>query len=245
MKLKVLASGSRANSYLLHSGKEVLIIEAGLSLKTIKKSLNFDLSGIAGCLVSHSHNDHAGYVRDYVNAGITVIACDQVFISHDISLQNPSVKVIGSKGFKAGSFKILPFPVCHDVPCFGFLIDHPESGRILFMTDTFMCEYTFPGVNHMMIEANYCDEILERNISNGIVHPCMRPRLLKTHMELKTCKGIFKAADLSEVRNIILIHLSSDNSDEEMFVREVREETGRPVYAAHKGLEIDINLIPY
>jgi phosphoribosyl 1,2-cyclic phosphodiesterase len=97
----------------------------------------------------------------------------------------------------------------------------------------------------MMIEANYCDEILERNITSGIVHPCMRPRLLKTHMELKTCKGIFKAADLSEVRNIILVHLSSDNSDEEMFVREIQEATGRPVYAACKGLEIDMNLIPY
>jgi ribonuclease BN (tRNA processing enzyme) len=64
-------------------------------------------------------------------------------------------------------------------------------------------------------------------------------------MEFETCKNILKANDLTNVINIVLIHLSSQNSDEERFVREVREATGKQVYAAKKNLTINLNKVPY
>ena len=55
MKLKILASGSSGNAYLLQSPTGTLIIECGISYKEILKGLNFNLSGVVGCLISHEH----------------------------------------------------------------------------------------------------------------------------------------------------------------------------------------------
>lgn len=246
MRLIVLASGSTGNGYLLTSESETLVIEAGVKLSRIKKALHFNISNIAGCILSHEHRDHSKYIKEYMDAGITIIANQDVFKSHSIPLDDWRVKVIQEEhGFKMGNFKILPVSVCHDVPCHAFLLDHPKSGRVLFMTDTFMSEHTFSGLNHIIIEANFADDILEQNILSGNIHPSMRPRLMKTHMEISTTINVLRANDLTNVINIVLCHLSSDNSDEERFIREVREATGKQVWAARKGMEVDFNINPY
>ena len=246
MKLIVLASGSTGNGYLLTSENETLAIESGVKLSRIKKALHFNMSTIAGCLTSHRHKDHSGYIKEYIDAGITVLANDDVFNAHNIPLNDWRVKVIQEgHGYKMGNFKILPIPAYHDVPCHAFLIDHPRSGMVLFMTDTFMSEHTFPGLNHIIIEANFADDILEENIINGSVHPSMRPRLMKTHMEISTTINVLLANNLEKVINIVLCHLSNGNSDEERFIREVREATGKLVFAAKKGMELDFSINPY
>jgi len=55
MKLHILGSSSKGNCYVLQNKKEALIIEAGINLAEVKKVLNFDISKIGGCVVSHSH----------------------------------------------------------------------------------------------------------------------------------------------------------------------------------------------
>lgn len=55
MRLTVLNSGSNGNCYLLECENEVLVLECGVSSKIVKKALNFDLSKIVGCFISHSH----------------------------------------------------------------------------------------------------------------------------------------------------------------------------------------------
>lgn len=55
MRLTVLNSGSSGNGYLLECGNEILIVECGVPFMEVKKALNFDLSKIVGCFISHSH----------------------------------------------------------------------------------------------------------------------------------------------------------------------------------------------
>ena len=73
----------------------------------------------------------------------------------------------------------------------------------------------------------------------------MRPRLLKSHMEIETIKGLLSENDLSQTQNIVLIYLSDGNSNEKRFVDEVISLTGKPVFAANKGLVINVSRIPY
>ena len=74
MKLYILGSSSKGNCYLLQSEKtgEVLILEAGINLQEVKKALNFNLSSIVGCCITHEHGDHAKYVLQYLEARIPV-----------------------------------------------------------------------------------------------------------------------------------------------------------------------------
>ena len=246
MKLIVLGSSSTGNGYILHNGKEALIIEAGIKLAQVKQALDFNISCIAGCLISHSHGDHAGHLESYAKAGIRILTSEHVLsCKNDLVASSLCTPVYAGKGYKIGNFKVIPFDLQHDVPCLGFLIDHPETGKIVFITDSFLCDYTFENISHMILECNYDDNILEKRILTGSVHPSMRQRLLSTHMVLDTCKGILQANDLTNVINIVLVHLSDGNSDEARFVKEVRELTGKVVYAANKGLSIDFNKVPY
>ena len=231
---------------MLHSlrSDEVLIIEAGIPMIEVKKALKFKISNIKGCIVSHEHKDHAKYIREFLKCGIKVLALPDVFRSQ--GLANPFCKEIEPMhGYKVGGFKILPLSVVHDVPCVGFVITHDEMGKLIFITDTMMLEYKLPKLNHIMLEANYADEILQYNIDNGIVPVSMRERLLHSHMELQTTKEILRANDISSVNEVVLLHLSSYNSDAAQFQREVQETSGKPVYIAKSGVKINLSKEPY
>ena len=245
MKLNILGSSSSGNCYILQSDSEALIIEVGLRMTAIKEALGFNLNKVAGCIVSHLHNDHARSVEGMLKAGIDVYALSSVFEAKRVGAHRRAKTIIPEKGFMVGQFRVYPFPVAHDVPTLGFLINHNETGNILFLTDTFTCDYQFTDLSHILIEANYSTDILDKNISSGRTNNGMKRRLRYSHMELQTTKKVLSAHDLSNVKTITLIHLSSDNSDEKRFVEEVRALTGIVTRAASSGLEIELLSKPF
>ena len=245
MRLNVLGSDSNGNCYVLQNDKEALIIEAGVRFSEVKKALKWQLSKVVGAVITHEHNDHAKYVRDFVSNGITVLALPSVFRAKGIYSLSFRKEIEPMHGYIVGGFRVFAMPVCHDVPCVGFIIEHEDMGRMLFVTDTMMLEYRVPGLNHILLEANYAEDILDAKIEAGSVPLSMKPRLVHSHMEIETTKGILRANDLSGVNEIVLIHLSNGNSDERRFVREVQETSGKPVYAAVAGLELNLSINPY
>ena len=189
-------------------------------MRDIKKGLGWQLGKVVGCLVSHRHEDHARSLNDFLTCGIRVLALADVF-----DAANPRNRVFCKiiepmHGYKVGGFKVFVLPVVHDVPCVGFVIEHQEMGRLLFITDTMMLEYRLPNLNHIMIEANYSDAILQRNIDSGRMPPAMRGRLLGSHMELQTTKEILRTTDLSAANEVILLHLSDGNSNAKGFAED-------------------------
>jgi len=246
MKLTVLGSNSNGNCYLLQAERQTLIIEAGIKARYVKQALDFNLSQVVGVVITHCHSDHAGYARELQQAGINIYAHRSVFEAKHLTNQPFCHEITPHIKFRIGEFAVFPFEVMHDVPCMGFVIDHAEMGRLLFVTDTMLLEYVVPRLNHILLEANYSDFILEQNIQSGRVPAAMRERLLQSHIELQTTKSILAANDLSQVREIVLIHLSDNNSDERLFAQEIEAQTGIPTYAAKTGLTINLtNNQPY
>ena len=240
MVLKVLGSSSKGNCYILEASDGVLIIEAGIPAIDVKKALHFKINNVLGCIISHQHRDHSKFLKDIISSGIKVLALEDVFVSHNISNHSFCKTIEPMHGYKIGSFKIFAIPVSHDVPCLGFIVEHQEMGKMLFITDTMMLEYVMPKLDHIMIEVNYCDKILQENIDAGIVPVSMRDRLLHSHMELQTAKDIIRANDLSEVKELILLHLSDNNSHSELFKEEMERVSEKPVYIAKNGLELNL-----
>jgi len=242
MKLHILGSSSKGNGYVLEAANDALIIEAGVKLIEAKKAINFNLSKVVGCVISHQHGDHAGYIQEYVDAGIMVLALPEVITSKKLTRSYKAIEF--GKGYIFGNFKVLPFELMHDVPCAGYLIEHPESGKILFITDTYACKYQFSGVAHMLIEANYADDILTNNILEGRVPQIMRKRLITSHMELESTKELLRSYDLEHIQNIVLIHLSDGNSDRNRFIKECKEVTGCKVVVADAGMSMNFDATP-
>lgn len=246
MRLRVLGSSSVGNCYVLESRQGALIIEAGVHISAIRKSLEGGLNRVLGAIVTHRHGDHAKSVKDLLASGIRVLAPNDVFHSIGAGADPCARPIAPNRGYRFGEFKVVPFEVKHDVPCVSYIIDHPEMGRLLFVTDTMTITQKMPShLTQIMIEANYADDILDRNIESGEMPIAMRKRLMLSHMELGSTKRLLGRMDLSEVCNIILIHLSSSNSDERRFQREVALQTGKMVYVADEGRDFDISLEPY
>jgi len=242
MTLTIIGSSSRGNGYVLQNDSEALIIEAGVKLIEAKKALEFNTAKVKGCIISHQHSDHAGFAKEYGNAGITLLALPEVIKAKRLGRTAKAIEP--GKGYIFGGFKVLPFEVMHDVPCVGFLIQHEETGRILFFTDTYAMQYDFTGVTHWMIEANYADDILNRNINKGSLHPEMKQRLHTSHMSIKNAIKILRRSDLSATKDIMLIHLSDGNSDQRRFVKEVRTATGKRTMVATPWLRLDYDKEP-
>jgi phosphoribosyl 1,2-cyclic phosphodiesterase len=222
LKLSCLGSGSAGNCYLLHNETECLVIEAGIPFKEVKKALDFNISNIAGVVVSHGHGDHANFLYEYMKAGIPVMA--------------PSMEyVTGALTAVSKPFSVRTFPLVHDVPCTGFLIEHQEIGRLLFATDTEYIRYRFKNLDHIMIECNYSQNLLGKSYHEGL-----QERIKLTHMELDTCKDFIRANKSQELKSICLMHLSDRTSDERLFQDEIRELVECPVYVADKGLEYEL-----
>ncbi|WP_234121156.1 MBL fold metallo-hydrolase [Clostridium hydrogenum] len=240
MRLKVLGSGSSGNCYLLQNKNETLILECGLPYKTILKGLNFNLSNVVGCLVTHEHKDHSKAINDVLNNSIDVYSSNGTLKA--MNIESYRAKIIESeKQFKLRGFTILPFEAEHDAAePLGFLIQHSDFGKMLFITDSYYCQYNFSKINRIMVECNYSKSILNENIESGLIHPTLANRLLKSHFSMEHVKEFLKANDLSQCREIILIHLSDSNSNAAQFKEEIEKLTGIPVYIAEKGLELEL-----
>lgn len=241
MQLHVIGSSSKGNCYILESSSEALILEAGCKLMEVKKALHWQLSKVVGCAVSHEHNDHAGYAAEYAAAGIKVLALPAVQQAKDIKRNAIAVEL--GKAYKMGSFVLQPFAVMHDVPCVGYMVKQQELGKLVFFTDTFACKYRFKGVSTYMVEANYCDELLEANIEAGKVPMLLRNRLMTSHMELHNTIDFLRSSDLSSVRNIVLVHLSAGNAEAARFEEAVMAATGLPAVAAREGLTMEVGTL--
>jgi phosphoribosyl 1,2-cyclic phosphodiesterase len=246
MDLIVLGSGSTGNGYLLQSSAgESLIIETGIPLKKLKEALDFDLSQIRGALISHSHKDHSGRTMEYLVSGIRCFTSSETISEMKLEMGHNLIPVADQHLYYIGGFRVMPFNLVHDVKCYGYLIRHDDCGQVVFITDTLFSKYKFRGLNHMIVEANYSDEILENRITSGKTILKVRDRVISSHMSLATCKAFIKANDLRSLRNIILIHLSSGNSDAAGFIKEIREITGKNIFVAKAGLKIDLNRQPF
>jgi phosphoribosyl 1,2-cyclic phosphodiesterase len=244
LKLKVLGSGSSGNCYILENENEALIIEAGLQFMEVKKTLNFNVMKIAGVIVSHEHGDHARYIKDFVQSGITVYTAIETQKAIKDSTGERTVAIQPLREYQIGSFTVTPFNVPHEseIECYGYLIKHEEMGKLLFLTDLEYCKYNFSGlqVEHVMCECNYSMEFVDRNEPNY-------EHRLRGHMSLDTALKFISTNDNPALRNVVLIHLSDKSGNPTLFKQKVVEtlKYDTEVYVAEKGLEVDFNLYPF
>lgn len=244
MTLKVINSNSKGNCYVLTDNTgEMLLIECGVVIDKIKEAIKFDLKNVAGCILTHEHSDHSKSAMSLCKLGIPVFMSEGTMKA--LKLQNNPFAIPRKEMevFRIGNYKVLPFNVKHDcAEPFGYLISHPECGNVLFMTDTYYCEYVFPDLNNIIIEANYCEEILDSKVSVGKV---VRDRVIESHMSLQTCIKTLQAYDLKKVNNTVITHLSDSNSDEAKFLKEIKSATGGMVHIAKAGMEINFDKTPF
>lgn len=223
MKLKVISSGSSGNCYVLESDAEALIIEAGVPMKEVKIALGFNVRKIVGVIASHAHSDHAKYLNDYRGTA-------RIYKPYEVVTPNEQF----------GNFFVKAFQLVHDVECYGFYITHPDIGSLIYASDTEYIKYRFKNLNHIFVEANYSDDLIDNEAAN-------RNHVLQGHMSLQTALDFISTNDNPALKNVVLLHLSASNSDADYFLQKTKEtiKYGANCYIAEKGLEVELNLCPF
>ncbi|AIW03668.1 metal-dependent hydrolase [Bacillus phage Pascal] len=232
INIQAISSGSKGNAYLLDDGNTKLLLECGVTFKELQKATNYETSRLKGALISHEHSDHCKGIKEVIKRGINVYTSAGTAAA--LNLTDNRIKIVEKKKpFKIGTFQIMAFDVEHDVSePFGFLIMTQAGDKLLFATDTYYIRYKFPGLTHILLETNYSEDIINRNVDLGRCAHSLRKRIRQSHMSLETAIEFFKVNDLSKVEEIHLIHLSDSNSDEALFKKEIQKITGKPVFIA-------------
>lgn len=233
MNFRSFGSSSKGNCYLVESdGIAPLMIECGIPIKAIREKLDFSLSGLAGCLISHEHGDHSGAVRDLLKAGVDIWTSEETAEALAIRNHHRTNILSADKQEYIKEWVVLPFDLHHDVPTHGFLVGAPNFEKLLFIPDTSYIRNRFDSVNIIAIECNYVADKLSHNIQSGAIPRVVGRRVRRNHMSLDTVIGMLRANDLSRCREIWLLHLSDGNSDEKEMRRRVQEETGIATHIA-------------
>jgi phosphoribosyl 1,2-cyclic phosphodiesterase len=247
MELIVLNTGSNSNGYILNGQREALIVECGRHYTEAMKAISHDRRKVVGCLVSHEHGDHSRYINEYLNAALPVYATGGTIgalreLEKLKSTFEPITLEVRNM-YNIGGFEVTPFRVVHDATePVGFYIWHEEMGSLVFATDTASLNERFESPTHVMIECNYTSEAID---VNRHLPTAVKERIQRSHMSLQGCKESLGRMDLSHCRDIILIHLSDNNSEEQRMIEEVRESTGKPTYAASENQRYDFNEKPF
>ena len=231
MFVRCIGTGSSGNCYALYDNDgKMLLLDLGLVRKQILKGIDFNVSDVVGAVVSHEHGDHAKAVKDFENMGIPV------FKPFDETKACP-LKI------RYGSFGVQAFKVPHDgVPCYGFYIT-VDGHRILYATDFeyLPCSFKNVRLTDMIVECNHQTELVDKGQAKYL-------HQIKGHCSLDTLiEKVIKENMTSDLRTVILCHLSGDSANPEECLPEVQKVVGEGVKCVRTvaGLEIELSQYPF
>lgn len=205
----------------------------------VKKALNFNVMKIKAVLITHLHSDHHFYWFQYARAGIPVFEPFRLDGSN-LEFDNSQFRVMAFDNRDKSGRWLHNNSDGSECPCYGFHITHPEIGSLVYATDTEYVRWRFKAVNHILCEANYDMQFVDRDEPNY-------EHRLRGHMSLYTALKFISTNDNPALRNVVLIHLSDKSGDPALFKQKTEETVkyGANVYVAGKGMEVDMNLCPF
>ncbi len=232
MDIKVLATGSTGNAYIVSDGHTKLLLECGLPYRCLMQASGYSLHGVDACLVTHEHNDHARAIRDVMDHGIPVYCSEGTAIHKGVDgyhLTGMQRTLHNMFPTEIGTFTVLPFDTDHDAAePLGFMIYSQATGeRLLFATDTASLDYDFPDLTHIMVECNNMGIA-----AMGDTNAFLADRILTSHLSLEECLRFLRRQDLSQVQVIYLIHMSAAHGDPEAMHNAIAAATGKRIIVA-------------
>ena len=216
MILKTVSTGSTGNCYLLIAGSgETLILDCGIPIMEIKKALNWNIKNVVGVLCTHRHLDHSKSVKDFETMGIPI--CEP----YKSLLMN---QFLANSYFTVRTFDLTTIDGnwthtdADGIPCpiYGFMIEHSEIGRMLYITDCEFVKWRFKNVNHILLGVNYDPELLSGDDAK-------KNHVVRGHMSIDTACDFVKANVSDQLQNVIMCHLSKENADADKFVEKMKK----------------------
>ena len=235
MKLSFLslASGSSGNCYYLGTSDYGILIDAGINIRAIKKTLKdkeIDFEKIVAVLITHDHADHIKTVgclgeKYHIPIYSTELIHDGIdrsrFVEETLFQSRRIIKK--EVPFIIRDFRIEAFEVPHDSSdSVGYFIQYGNHRFVIatdvgYITDTvarYLCM-----ANHLVLESNYDEEMLRF----GNYPDFLKERVSSNtgHLSNKDVAEFLATNYSPEWKNIWLCHLSRENNHPELAFKTV------------------------
>lgn len=229
LKFFSLGSGSSGNCYFLTTGQHSILIDAGLTMRNLKRTLQsygFDLSDVEAVFVTHDHADHIKSVGNLANdMDIPIYATQPVHmginrnycVTSKLTAEHQRY-VNKEEPLQFGDFCITPFEVCHDSSdCVGYKVE-AEGQTFVLITDA---GSVTPILTERISEANYL--VLESNHDEDMLAMGPYPAYLKGrirsgrgHLSNKQAATMLAENATEKLKHVWLCHLSEENNHPEL-----------------------------
>lgn len=246
MQVTSLASGSQGNAYLVQTADAALLIDCGLSWRTLSSRLcaagfGKDLA-FAGVLLTHSHLDHvkglSAFLKRHPDVPVFANAMTAECVVHEQKLAAESFMCFeNGQGFEVGGFSVSPFSVPHDAPDpVGYLVaaDDSAAGRTTYFHGTDIgTPLTSVGLKLAQadiatLESNHDSELLYR--SGRPVSVIQRISGPRGHLSNDQSAELVRKYASPRLRKLALAHLSGACNAPHLAERTMRaalDEIGR------------------
>ena len=233
LKLYPLFSGSSGNMYLIKSPKATLLVDIGVSFKSLTNSLevlNINLEDIDALLITHEHIDHTKGLSTFINKtnipiytteGTKTYLMDKLY---DKLKSEPNINTIDSnETFTVKDITIDSFEISHDaVQPVGFSFRNDDT-MLTIATDL---GYVSDDVFSHLEKSNF--SVLECNYDRNLLMYGNYPYPLKCRIQsdighLSNDDTSSTILDLAKIgkRNFLLGHISQNNNEPDQALFEV------------------------
>lgn len=232
LRFMSLSSGSAGNCYFLGTESHGIVIDAGVSLRMMKRILEgvgLDMDAFSSILVTHDHMDHVRNLGSYckriqkpvymteVLHQSRILACEYV--------QACSKTLEDGKWNDVDGFLVRYFVVPHDATqTVGYAI-MVEGRRFVIMTDIGRMTDEAVGfalqADTVVVESNYDMDML---VSGPYTHD-LKMRICKGngHLSNDECALAIKRFWHPGLKNLFLCHLSENNNTPELAYKSAAE----------------------
>ena len=255
MKFISLGSGSSGNCYLLQSGETSILLDAGISMRSLKKHLkDCDISlenDISAVFVTHDHADHIKSVGNIAcDCGKVIYATrlvhEGIACNRCLKIQIPSncvAYVEKGKTMEVGNFRITAFEVPHDShDCVGYVVE-ADGVRFCLITDVGHVTDTIREqvglANYLVLEANHDVNMLFM----GKYSQYLKERISsdKGHLNNEQAALLLAEYATPQLRHVWLCHLSEENNHPVL-----ARKTAEAVFRQHgiiPGVDFELDIL--
>ena len=226
LRFASIGSGSKGNCLVVEAGSTRVLYDCGLSPRETEKRLakiGLTPADIAGILVTHEHDDHAGQAYPFaaqhklpvwLTYGTQVAMAESGKVPGDVDTRT----IEGRDAFAIGGVQVQPYTVPHDArePVQFVLSD--GAFRLGVLTDigasTTHVEATLSGCDALVLETNHDVDM----IWGGDYPKWLKERITGPfgHLSNLQAEQMLAALDRSRLKHVLAAHLSRQNNRPEL-----------------------------
>jgi phosphoribosyl 1,2-cyclic phosphodiesterase len=252
--VQVLASGSKANAALVTTPDGVVLLDAGISLKALRRALavrGLSLADVRGVLLTHEHNDHAAHLRAWLERHpewpvyLTAGSARGLAARADGWVPPRCRWIVADEILDVGGVRVQVLASSHDAEepvTFGL----ERDGRVVaWITDTGRVTDAMVEVVRqsavVFVESNHDPDMLRHG-----PYPDMLKRRVggdRGHLSNQQCARLLERAQ--SMRTATLLHRSEHNNTDALALTEARRVCGAafPLRLALQRAPLDVEWV--